>query len=390
MAGPAARIADYSWRMGGTARLPVLDSSSHGGTAPSGPVGVSGAPARKPAARGPVGKTKKASSYEREDDSAVYTEAELRDAEAELKVMAKFWGSPYDKTGDFAYVKSSAEGTVYETRSYLRDRNLFFGGSAAYDTYKAAAVAELNATTTTKKGVAIEPLRDALDPNRDTYSRTNPAFSDWRQAQEPYYTWTRKAAELELATLGDVGVDISKLARSGRSPRLLETLKVAETQYGATIKGGGFNFRPKKEKGIRLGTISNHGFGTAMDIDDTHNPIIQLEVWTPLVTWTGVAFTNAERTTWWDKRNKDMYDKIVAINDAFVTKVAASAAKDAKDADKVPAALATFAKTYAAGFINLSWEMVDALHDAGFDWGASFKNTVDLHHFELKPLKSGK
>ncbi len=328
-----------------------------------------------------MAKTK--SEYVREFETALYSDADLRDAEAELKLLKKYWGVPYDKTGDFAYITSSDGNTVYEARSYLRDMNALFGSRAAYETYRTTAVGELN-TTTTKRGVVRERLRDAIEPNKDKFPRDKPAYSDWRQAQEPFYTWTRKAAELELALIGDTTTNIPEMVLSRSSTTLLKALDKAREQYQPKINYGGFNFRPKKERGIRLGTVSEHGFGTAMDIDDTHNPIIQLGPWAALVAWSGVAFTEAERTTWWKERNKDMFDKIVAINDAFVSKVASSKAATAKPEDKIPAALSSLATTHASGIFNLSWELVDALHDAGFEWGAGFKNAVDLHHFEVK------
>jgi hypothetical protein len=42
-------------------------------------------------------------------------------------------------------------------------------------------------------------------------------------------------------------------------------------------------------------------------------------------------------------------------------------------------------KKRAGGFFTLSWELVEALSDSGFIWGATFSKNVDLHHFELAP-----
>src|SRR5262249_18810133 len=40
-------------------------------------------------------------------------------------------------------------------------------------------------------------------------------------------------------------------------------------------------------------------------------------------------------------------------------------------------------KAWKNGFFTLEWELVEALHDQGFVWGATFGDNVDLHHFEL-------
>ena len=87
---------------------------------------------------------------------------------------------------------------------------------------------------------------------------------------------------------------------------------------GITIHAGGFNPRPKKDaaKKIRLGTLSEHATGNAVDIDDEHNLIVSNEAWAFILATTGVGAIDHSPERW----NTDpdgLFDDIARVSQAW-------------------------------------------------------------------------
>jgi hypothetical protein len=169
-----------------------------------------------------------------------------------------------------------------------------------------------------------------------------------------------------------------------------------------------------KLNGYRLGTISEHAIGTAIDIESAKNAHIPTSTWNQILAFTGKSLDHAARKTKWKNKPKELHTEIKAINDAFVKKLketmddtleTAKKAAEAKDAtpkqkadyqsikqNPLRAALngnanlkgmgENFLKKWKSGFFSLPWELVEELHEEKFLWGATFSHP-DLHHFEL-------
>jgi hypothetical protein len=256
---------------------------------------------------------------------------------------------------------------------YVKHRTEFFGSTAAYRAYAAESDEEHREANYRKSQIEFE--------------------SD---AEKVFYRWVRKAYE-------DAGVeDVPKMIRSGQSDELRQELAKVRTAYGQGFHAGGFNPRPKKKNGkYRLGTISEHATGMAIDIEDQKNPQLVLSQWKFIEKLAGKT-VDLSVARWWENP-KDMWQDVKDLNDKFVAKVQAEVARVQK-ADEAPKdtddALAEIFKgdreikdlrKWANGFFTLEWALVEQLHKHHFRWGATFyPGNIDLHHFELAGGKKGK
>jgi|GEM_PF-3006418 len=277
--------------------------------------------------------------------------------------------------------------------AYIRHRDEFFGSAAAYQSYAEIADAELDGT----KG-----LRGRIE------------FTKQPEAQTVFYRWVRKAYE-------NAGVsDIPGLINRGASEELKTALAAVKEGYGKPFRSGGFNPRPMKSAKYqyRLGTISEHALGKAIDIEAGSNPIISKADWAWIETMAGKSADRARSR--WENTPEALWRDINEINTLFVAKItaeveritverAAAAAvapapapapkpkKKGKKGKAPPTPLDEVfkghaaLKQWAAGFFTLDWALVEQLHAQNFVWGATFSSSVDLHHFELaKPKPAGK
>lgn len=329
--------------------------------------------------------------------------------EKELKLVVKLFGNIRNSagtSGSYVFYKYSKKTRQrerhYKTFAYANDRNSFFGSRKDYLAYLHVAKKELN-----ENG---EILRRLLEPPKARRKK----HSDWKDAQDVFYAWVRKAYEKHFAKSNKT-VDIPKLIKSGKSDKLKKALAQVQADYGNTFKAGGFNPRPMKIDGnYRFGSLSEHGLGTAIDIESGSNAHINTATWKRILTFTGKTSTTANRKTQWTSTPQTLHTTIVEINDEFVSKLkqakkdAVEAAKgkaekaNASDADKnayekaqkepleaamnADPALKSIGKSFLTewqnGFFNLPWALVKELHDEAFTWGAVFSHP-DLHHFEL-------
>lgn len=260
---------------------------------------------------------------------------------------------------------------------YVQHRAEVFGSTEAYLYYAVAADQELDGT----KG-----LRALIELRHD------PA------AQTILYRWLRKTYQ-DKAGISDVPA----LIKQGQSKELKEAIKKVKTAYGKTFRSGGFNPRPKKnaQYRFRLGTVSEHGLGKAVDIEAGKNPILSKKDWSFIEQLAGKQ-VDRHVDRWW-KTPEALWKDINELNQLFVAKVfsevtriegertavnTSSQPKAGKGKKLLEPLDEVFAKhkplkKWKAGFFTLEWTLVKGLHEQGMRWGATFGNAVDLHHFEL-------
>jgi hypothetical protein len=314
-------------------------------------------------------------------DESVWDERTLADAEAELSLFRKIFGAPLDAKGDQILAVRRNGRWFFRVEAYLRLRDQYIAPGPAYSDYLELCRSELN----TNKNA----LRNVLEPPKNGRTRKEP---DWALAQDVFYAWVRRGYQKALGNR----VDIPALIKAGSSDELKAALDRVQVNTGMHFKKGGSNPRPMKKDGhYRLGTISDHAFGTAVDIEAEHNAQIDRTKWHFIEVYTGLMLDARTRTQLARSNPQELHRRLVAFNDAFVEKlrraVAAQTAAGLSEKDATNAAIAAdaqlkhiagFVREWHGGFFNLPWALVKELHAAGFEWGAAF-STADLHHFQL-------
>lgn len=312
-----------------------------------------------------------------------FSRAELATGEDELDVLREVYGGVLNASGKLVYAIGS-DRRAYRTEQYLEDRAAFFGSTEQYLDYLEVARAELDADD--------GKLRNKLDPSN---LKPNPLPRRWRDGQAPFYAWTRRAYEKVLGA----GVNVPALINAGMSKTLEAALRQVRADYTGGFNPQGFSARPiKTTKGYRLGTLSDHGLGTAIDISPGTNPQLEAGQWTQLLGYTKKALDRATRRAQWVSAPSSLHTSIQEISQLFAQQVSAAleaqkkANPDQSDADALAAIVAAdahltklgpaFVKKWQRGFFDLPWALVKELHEEKFIWGATFER-LDLHHFEL-------
>jgi hypothetical protein len=347
-------------------------------------------------------------------DRAIPVQRALGPSLVDPAVMIQAFVAAADKA-EFDLIRrkiTDREGKEFkDAAAYAEYRNKVFGSRDAYLAYAAEADAELDRESDPKKVKKWNRLREQVE------LKGSPA------AQTVYYRWVRKAYQTEA------GIDdVPRLIRRRMTPEVAAAIARVQTAYGSTFRHGGFNPRPMKtdiEAGgkYRLGTLSEHGLGTAVDIESGTNPALSLKQWKWIQQ---VAGKKVDRSaSRWSSEPQKLWADIHALDEAFVAeigkRIATEEQRRAKEAGEIaaervgialprtgpPKARDVIAHTYwpllgsppidavmgkqkalkpyaRTGFFALEWELVHALHAEGFTWGATFPNMVDLHHFELK------
>jgi hypothetical protein len=312
------------------------------------------------------------------------SKVQLREAEKELELLQSVYGTVKNASGTRAYVHLGGKKKTwrYDTFEYLMDRNRFFGGYSLYLGYKSRGKNELDADDEKLRGIIEPPLKG---PARRR--------AGWKNAQDVFYAWTRRAYENKVGS----NTDIPMLLSTGISERLREALKQVQVDYGK-FQWGGFNPRPIKAQGYRLGTLSDHALGTAIDIDAKHNAQISPADWDNILAFTDKSLNHATRRSKWTADPQDLHAAIKDINDVFVTRLRSAFKKSIATGLDKNAALRSvvladphlrkmspgFVSQWQDGFFNLPWKLVKDLHEEDFLWGATFPR-ADLHHFQLVP-----
>lgn len=369
-----------------------------------------------PSTPGPMGTNGDAGSAAARSQPAV-----LEEDKNELRILQDVYGVMSSSGESYKCSDPMTKRLVDNVDAYLRDRDSYFGSRAEYLVYRNKAILELDAEK--------EKLRKLIEPPAALRKKK----ADWKSAQDVFYSWVRKAYEKKL---GDSAY-IPKLIGAGMSETLRAALTKVRLDYGTEFLSGGFNPRPMKLSGMyRLGTLSEHAIGNAVDIDAANNAQIGATGWAHVLKFTGKTLDQATRKSRWKSAPQELHTAIEEINAEFVRKLeeeiqkatkaidaeneaAAKKEEDAKTAqaenaasgqvvtpakkvappkkamikaDPLTRAIAgntelkslgsSFIKQWQKGFFALPWELVKELHEEKFTWGAIFKDP-DLHHFEL-------
>ena len=271
-------------------------------------------------------------------------------------------------------IKTAAAGSIKTLDSYIAYRHAYFGSAANYESAKAAADAEFD---------AIEKAWVWQRIGQD----------ESKAAKRVLYRWVRKAYL-------DKGVtDPIAMIKAGKTADLKSKLTSVEAEH-PTLKTGGFVARPIKLKGYRLGTVSKHGLGKAVDVrPQSRNPQLKKKEWHFILAMTGMSVNRSNAL--WKSDPAALWQGIHDLDVAYVAelkvRIAAKKAervKAGKSADKPPAFEAVLAghptliKTARKhgvehGFFDLGKDVVVSFANQGFKWGATFGGNVDLHHFEV-------
>lgn len=235
------------------------------------------------------------------------------------------------------------------------------------------------------------------------------------------------------------GLDaIAALITKGVDPQMASALSGAAQEYGRPIAPQGFNPRPMKGASLRyrLGTLSEHATGRAIDIAPDRNPIISAKAWRAIQQATGVSVDL--HLAKWQFQPEAYYDALAALDEAWVRKVdtglrapqwarehAGALLPDklrppqsiggvapagrlelrrpelleeessptrvigellgGKGSKELTAEASKLAALPGFHFLSHDRELVLALRRQGMVWGATFfPGSVDLHHFELR------
>lgn len=344
---------------------------------------------------------------------------ETKNAETELDLLRRLYGTVKNRSAKKNYYKYDRKKKkwIYETEAYIKDRSDFFGSTKGYETFRDACKKELDADK--------EKLRKYIEPQ----VKVRKKHTDWRDAQDVFYAWVKKAYNKKAGKKADFG----KVIKAQMSDDLKKALDTVKKDYGKKFSAGGFNPRPQKMGGgYRLGTLSEHAVGNAIDIEAGRNAQIESWRWARIQKYTGKTASSSDLKTKWKNKDaakaKGAWDSLKAVNDEWVDKLkkavkkledeaakkaaeaakkAAEAAKKAGAGDKAkPAAAAkpaakhdyladvvaadenlkkigkSWVTKWKDGFMSLEWTLVKELHEEGFDWGGTW-SSPDIHHFEL-------
>lgn len=259
--------------------------------------------------------------------------------------------------------------------------------------------------------VAWAPKSDALldvPVSKKGTRRLRHRIEQKGEEQKVFFRWV----SWRYHKLGLDNDSIVDLIKRGMDPRMKSKIDAASTELGRSIKTGGFNPRPMKDTNARyrLGTLSEHATGMAVDIDARRNPFLKTSTIRAIMKVTGLTVDLSLKK--WTKDASGQYDAMAALDTSWAAKCEealatattsgvpkASAVKSSKGltseqrirvkvvrgllGEKAPE-VAKLATLPGFHFLGHSRDLVLALRNQGLVWGATFGNGVDLHHFELR------
>ena len=181
----------------------------------------------------------------------------------------------------------------------------------------------------------------AFAKESDAELAANPAlrrvleFGRQPKSQTVFYRWVRKAY-IDWVGREHLDPDIARdipgiILRAERRAQFLKDLVKREgiAAYGLKRWGEmrlsiqGFNPRPEKGGGrFRLGTLSEHAFGAAVDIEPDHNPQLSLAQWRWIESVAGRKLPVDRDPERWRTDPKSFWQDIKDLNDAFVEEIA--------------------------------------------------------------------
>lgn len=306
-------------------------------------------------------------------------------------------------------VKSGSQ--PFRTKAdYLSYRDRHFGSAAAYYEFAAQSDAEL--------ATAANGSKSSLK------SRLPKDVQKWPlQRQQIWYRWLRIAFKLELGA----GCDVPERIFKGPTEDLISKLQQLESVLKGHKAQTPLVPRPKKNASgqYRLGTLSEHALGLAIDIDPDNNPMFSHRQWNIIerVAQKHVVRSKAR----WRSDPERLWKDMNEINDLFVKNVPAEILKirakisqtealklGEQHTPHIPSDFSQLQKNIdwimpplrkaglipehelfgedwekltkyskKPGFINLPLDLILELHNCEFKWGATFDGSVDIMHFEL-------
>lgn len=304
---------------------------------------------------------------------------------------------------------------------YVAYRTKYFGSAREYKDIAAQSDKELRESKLTSRKGKIITLRSRLDEKFQG--------KDMDEAANYFYRWVRQQYLLEFG--GDKGfTGVPAFIFRGRSDKLDEALKgvkFRDAQYG------GFNPRPikakiKKDAYYKLGTLSDHADGLAIDIEAQDNPQISISAWAFIEKFTKKSSSVQWREAQWISAPGVLWQYVQDLSDSFAAKCGKQEAllreqeEKQREEEKKKAAgggptgtakvapagapapkaasqhdqerfkrkiLGDYYKElneYTGGFFTLEKDLVEALREHGLTWGATFglHSAIDLMHFELR------
>ncbi len=240
---------------------------------------------------------------------------------------------------------------------YVEYRNRYFNSADAYDEAADLADAEYDAPGTWQQRVGQS--------------------SDTADARRILYRWLRTAYVRRGVS------DPPALIRTGETPELREKTDAIRARH-PEIRLGGFVARPQKLNGYKLGTLSEHGTGRAVDVvPQSENPHLTRREWEHIETLADRRVDNSKSR--WGSDPAGLWRDIDELSTRY-----AAALRSAAAGSTVAAILKDFptlrgtAETHGVdhGIFSLDADYVAAFAGQGMLWGATFPDP-DLHHFEL-------
>jgi hypothetical protein len=313
-------------------------------------------------------------------DASLRPQDELDAGRVELEIMNEVYGNVMDSHSS-PYASNGNHGKTYHVDRYLQDRDAFFGSTRGYLDYRDLAFEELEADNA--------DLRRYIEPN----TKARAKLARWKEAQVCFYAWTRRAFENKLGS----DEKIVGIIRAGTSPTLRAAIKQVRSDYHEKFGMQEANARPMKLNGsYRLGTLSDHAMGDAIDIDPAQNAQFTSKRWEAVLAYTGKSLDKATRVERWKSNPQALHTAIKEISDEFVkllkaatdAKVAAGVVEKQilpdllKDDKNLKVIGEDFIRVWRNGFFALPWALLKELHEEKLRWGAVF-DSVDLHHFEV-------
>jgi hypothetical protein len=276
--------------------------------------------------------------------------------------------------------------------AYIAFRNSIFGSSVKYWEFALQSDEELAENT-----FIAGKLPDKIGKIPDSQKKEG-----IEEVHYFLYRWYRKAM---IDKHNDPNLDVPSIVSTGATASLRQKLSALQGQGLRDLRAV-LVARPAKITGrFRLGSLSNHGEGLAVDYKSGENAHLTEKQYAniqnfvnpnrkPPLNAAAVKGLQANWKTMRDNNLKGLWQKFHDLNRDFVAQVNTelTAAENAAGpgAGKRSAARANrlsqiqrslgLKREYMTGFFRMTWNDLKAITDEGFTWGVTF---LDLHHFDL-------
>jgi hypothetical protein len=247
--------------------------------------------------------------------------------------------------------------SFHDADDYVEYRNRYFKSAEAYEEAALIADAEYDAPGSWQRRVGQD--------------------SDTADARRILYRWLR------TAYLRQGSADPVQVIRTGESPELKDKTDRIRADH-PDLDLGGFVARPQKLNGYKLGTLSEHGTGRAVDVvPQDRNPHLTKGEWDFVESLADTSVDHGPKR--WRSDPMGLWADINDLNQRYVP--ALQQALAGSTAEQVLEDYPTLLKTVKQhgidhGVFSLDEGVVQSFANEGMLWGATF-SSPDLHHFEL-------